>query len=88
MAQALTLLTGRWQDYLALCKPRIVALIVFTAIVGMFLSTPGMIPLDLLFFASVGIWLAAASAAVINQLVDQKIDSGAVVEDVELGSQG
>ena len=75
MAQVLTILTDRWQDYLALCKPRIVALIVFTAIVGMFLSTPGMMPVDLLFFASIGIWLAAASAAVINQLVDQKIDS-------------
>ena len=75
MGQVLTILTGSWQDYLALCKPRIVALIVFTAIVGMFLSTPGMMPIALLFFASVGIWLAAASAAVINQLVDQKIDS-------------
>jgi protoheme IX farnesyltransferase len=75
LGQVLTILTGSWQDYLALCKPRIVALIVFTAIVGMFLSTPGMMPIGLLFFASVGIWLAAASAAVINQLVDQKIDS-------------
>jgi len=75
LGQVLTLLAGRWQDYLALCKPKIVALIVFTAVVGMFLSTPGMIPLDLLIFGSVGIWLAAASAAVINQLVDQKIDS-------------
>ena len=75
MGQVLTLLACRWQDYLALCKPKIVALIVFTAIVGMFLSTPGMVPLDILVTASAGIWLAAASAAVINQLVDQKIDS-------------
>lgn len=75
MGQVLTLLTYRWQDYLALCKPKIVALIVFTAVVGMFLSTPGMVPVDLLIYGSVGIWLAAASAAVINQLVDQKIDS-------------
>ena len=70
-----TLLTGRWQDYLALCKPKIVALIVFTAIVGMFLAVPGMVPLNRLITASAGIWLAAASAAVINQVVDQKIDA-------------
>ena len=76
MAQVLTILTCRWQDYLALCKPRIVAMIVFTAIVGMFLAAPGMVPLDVLICASAGIWLAASSAAVINQLVDQKIDSG------------
>ncbi|MBF8269367.1 MAG: polyprenyltransferase [Gammaproteobacteria bacterium] len=75
MLNTLTSLTARWPDYLALCKPRIVALIVFTAIVGMLLSTPGMVPLRLLILASLGIWLAAASAAVINQVVDQKIDS-------------
>jgi len=73
--QVLTLLAGRWQDYLALCKPKIVAMIVFTAIVGMFLSTPGMLSPFLLILASLGICLAAASAAVINQVVDQKIDS-------------
>ena len=50
-------------------------MIVFTAIVGMFLSTPGMVPLDLLVLGSLGIWLAASSAAVINHVVDQKIDS-------------
>lgn len=63
-----------WRDYLALCKPTIVALIVFTAVVGMFMSTPGMVPLDILFFATLGIGLAAASAAAVNQLVDQHID--------------
>jgi protoheme IX farnesyltransferase len=75
VTNTITAQSSRWQDYLTLCKPKIVALIVFTAIVGMFLSTPGMIPLDLLVFASVGIWLSAASAAVINHIVDQKIDS-------------
>lgn len=68
-------LAARWQDYLALCKPRIVAMIVFTAIVGMLLSMPAAAPLDLMLISSLGIWLAAASAAVINQVVDQKIDS-------------
>lgn len=75
MSNIATTSSARWQDYLTLCKPKIVGLIVFTAIVGMFLSTPGMIPLDLLFFGSLGIWLSAASAAVINHIVDQKIDS-------------
>jgi heme o synthase len=64
-----------WRDFLALCKPKIVAMIVFTAMVGMFLSTPGMIPLDAFLFGSIGIGLAAASAATINHIVDEKIDS-------------
>ena len=50
-------------------------MIVFTAIVGMFLSTPGMIPIDAFLFGSLGIGLAAASAAAINHIVDEKIDS-------------
>lgn len=64
-----------WQDYLALCKPKIVLLIVFTAVVGMFLASPTMVPLDILLFGVLGIGLAAASAAAINQIVDHRIDS-------------
>jgi heme o synthase len=64
-----------WRDFLGLCKPKIVAMIVFTAIVGMFLSTPGMIPIDAFIFGSIGIGLAAASAAAINHIVDEKIDA-------------
>jgi len=64
-----------WCDYYALCKPKVVALIVFTAIVGMFLSVPGMVPWQPLVFGTLGIGLAAASAAAINQIVDQKIDA-------------
>jgi heme o synthase len=69
------LIVSHWRDYLALCKPKIVSLIVFTAIVGMFLSTPGMIPLPALIYGALGIGLAAASAAAINHVVDYKIDS-------------
>lgn len=65
----------RWRDYVALCKPKIVSLIVFTAIVGMFMATPGMVPLSVLVFGTTGIALAAASAAAINHVVDYKIDS-------------
>ena len=64
-----------WCDYYELCKPRVVALLVFTAIIGMFLATPGMVPLDALIFGTLGIGLASASAAAINQVVDQKIDA-------------
>ncbi|MFT5395113.1 MAG: protoheme IX farnesyltransferase [Gammaproteobacteria bacterium] len=64
-----------WQDYLALCKLKVVSLIVFTAIVGMFLATPGMVPWDVLVYGTIGIGLAACSAAAINHIVDHKIDS-------------
>jgi heme o synthase len=64
-----------WQDYLALCKPKVVSLIVFTAVVGMFLATPGMVPWDILIYGTIGIGLAASSAAAINHVVDHRIDT-------------
>jgi len=63
-----------WQSYLELTKPKVVLLIIFTALVGMLLSTQGMPPLDLLFWGLVGIGLASASGAAINHVVDQHID--------------
>ncbi len=64
-----------WREYLALCKPNVVALIMFTALVGMLLATPGMVAFDTLAFGMLGIGLAAASAAAINHVVDQRIDA-------------
>ncbi len=64
-----------WKNYLALCKPRVVTLIIFTAMVGMFLAVPGMPPPDLLIYATLGIGLAAASAAAINHFIDRKADA-------------
>jgi len=61
-------------DYYELCKPRVVMLLVFTAVIGMFLATPGMVLWQPLVYGTIGIGLAAASAAAINQVVDQKID--------------
>ena len=61
-------------DFYELCKPRVVMMLVFTAVIGMFLATPGMVPWEPLVFGTIGIGLAAASAAAINQVVDQKID--------------
>ena len=65
-------LAGR---YLELCKPRVVYLIVFTAVVGMFLAVPGWPPWNALIAGTLGIGLAAASAAAINHLLDQRIDA-------------
>lgn len=62
------------RPYWALTKPRVVALIVFTALVGMFLAVPGLPPWREAVFGLLGIWLAAASAAAINHLIDQRID--------------
>ncbi|MDT4331949.1 heme o synthase [Methylomonas sp. MED-D] len=64
-----------WKNYLELCKPRVVALIVFTAIVGMLLAVPGMPPLALFVYATIGIGLAASSAAAINHFIDQEADA-------------
>ena len=67
-------MSGIASQYLELTKPRVVLLIVFTAVIGMFLAVPGMVPLQPLIAGTAGIWLAAASAAAINHLIDQRID--------------
>jgi protoheme IX farnesyltransferase len=61
--------------YLELCKPRVVALIVFTAVVGMLVAVPGWPPWNALIAGTLGIGLAASSAAAINHLLDQRIDA-------------
>ena len=66
---------AHWRLYLALTKPRVVALIVFTAIVGTLMSTPGLPPLRALLWGNLGIALAAASAATINHVLDRRIDA-------------
>ncbi len=62
------------RDYYRLCKPKVVYLILFTAAAGMLLSSPGIVPIDTLFFGLLGIGLGAASGAAINHWVDQRID--------------
>jgi protoheme IX farnesyltransferase len=75
-AAAIASATGTsWRDYLELTKPRVVALIVLTAVIGTLLAAPGLPPLDALVFGNLGIALAAASAAAINHLVDRRIDA-------------
>tara|TARA_B100000029_G_scaffold9513_3_gene10453 strand:+ start:1655 stop:2539 length:885 start_codon:yes stop_codon:yes gene_type:complete len=63
-----------WRDYYEMCKPRVVMLMILTSLVGMFLAVPGMVPLDILVLGNLGIALVAASGAVVNHLIDRKID--------------
>ena len=64
-----------WREYLALCKPKVVLLLIFTAVVGMCLATTGLVPLNALVFGTIGIALGAASGAAINQVVDEQADA-------------
>jgi protoheme IX farnesyltransferase len=66
---------SRLSQFYQLTKPRVVSLIVFTAVIGMFLATPGMVPLQALLAGTLGIALVAGAAAAINCLVEQKIDA-------------
>jgi len=75
MQLALDLNVGRLRQFYQLTKPRVVALIVFCAVIGMFLATPGMVPPGLLVAATVGIWLVAGAAAAVNCLLEQTIDA-------------
>ena len=65
-----------WRDYYELTKPRVVMLIVFTAVVGMFLAVPGWPGLQALVFGTLGIGLASSSAAVFNHVLDARIVVG------------
>ena len=68
-------LASRFSQFFQLTKPRVVSLIVFTAVIGMFLATPGMVPLQALLAGTLGIALTAGAAAAVNCLVEQKIDA-------------
>ncbi len=72
---ALPALRAPWRNYFELTKPRIVALMVFTVVVGMLLATRAPLPWPVLVFVPLGIGLVAASAAALNHLVDQRIDA-------------
>ena len=66
---------GHWRDYLEICKPKVVALMVFTAIVGMLMAAPGELAMTTLLYATIGISLVASSAAAINHVADSRIDA-------------
>jgi len=75
MSEVVTATAG-WRDYLEMCKPRVVLLMLLCAFVGMYVATPGMVvPLDILVLAMLGIALVAGSAAVVNHIADAHIDA-------------
>jgi heme o synthase len=67
--------SSRIHQFYQLTKPRVVSLIVFTAVIGMFLAVPGAVPLEVLLAGTAGIALVAGAAAAVNCLVEQKIDA-------------
>jgi protoheme IX farnesyltransferase len=64
-----------WRDFIELTKPKVSLLIVFTAIVGMVLASPGLVPLPALVFGTLGIAMASGSAAALNHILDRRIDN-------------
>ena len=64
-----------WKNYYTLCKPNVVAEMLFTAVVGMFLAVPGIPPVGLFIYGTLGIALAASSAAAMNHFIDRKADA-------------
>ena len=76
--------TASFGNCLALTKPRVTALIVFTAVIGMFLATPGMVPLNILLAATIGIGMSSGAAAAFNHLIEQKIDAKMEVKNISM----
>ncbi|MFT5709528.1 MAG: protoheme IX farnesyltransferase [Halioglobus sp.] len=66
--------TATWRDYKELTKPNVVALMILTSTIGMFMAVPGMVPLNALILGNLGIAMCAGAAAAINHLVDQQVD--------------
>jgi protoheme IX farnesyltransferase len=66
---------ANWRDYLELTKPKVVALMLLTAVIGMFMAVPGMVSWQVLLYGNLGIGLCAGSAAAVNHLVDYRIDT-------------
>ncbi|MEX2476092.1 heme o synthase [Marinobacter sp.] len=67
--------TISWRDFLELTKPRVVALMILTSVIGMLLAAPGVPGWPVLIYGNLGIALLAGAAAVVNHVVDQKIDT-------------
>lgn len=67
-------MVASWHDFYEMCKPRVVMLMLLTSLVGMFLAVPGMVPLDVLILGNLGIALVASAGAVVNHVIDRKID--------------
>ncbi|MEO2175498.1 MAG: heme o synthase [bacterium] len=75
MDQTLRTTSATWRDFLELCKPRVVLLMLLCTTVGMFLATTSLVPLDILIYTNLGVALVAGSAATVNHIVDSHIDA-------------
>lgn len=75
MSDSLSIDRPMWRDYLELCKPNVVALMLLTSLIGMLLSVQGWVPLDVLLLGNLGIAFCAGGAAVVNHLVDRQLDT-------------
>jgi len=67
--------SASWRDYYEMCKPRVVMMMILTSMIGMFLAVPGIMPLDALVWGNLGIALVASAGAVINHLIDHRVDT-------------
>jgi len=74
MSETILKKAASWHDYYEMCKPRVVMMMVLTSLVGMFLAVPGMVPLDILLWGNLGIALVAGAGAVVNHLIDHRVD--------------
>lgn len=74
MAENAVQVSATWRDYQELTKPKVVALMILTSIIGMFMAVPGMVPMQVLILGNLGIAMVAGSAAAVNHLVDQSVD--------------
>lgn len=75
MSEAQVSQKATWRDYKELTKPNVVALMILTSTIGMFMAVPGMVPLNALILGNLGIAMCAGAAAAINHLVDHQIDT-------------
>ncbi|MDB9958565.1 heme o synthase [Oceanospirillaceae bacterium] len=63
-----------WRDYYEMCKPNVVFLMILTSLVGMFLAVPGMVPWPVLIWGNLGIAMVSGASAVVNHVIDRRID--------------
>ncbi|MGI9321965.1 MAG: heme o synthase [Pseudomonadales bacterium] len=80
--------SAAWRDYLEMCKPRVVLLMLLCTLVGMFLASDGMVPLDIILFGNLGVALVAGSAAALNHLIDANVDARMARTEMRPVAQG
>jgi protoheme IX farnesyltransferase len=75
MTESVLKKAASWRDYYEMCKPRVVMMMALTSLVGMLLAVPGMVPVPILLWGNIGIALVAAAGAVVNHLIDYRVDT-------------